>query len=110
MDALLTQFSAFKSYEVLDKTDATLKVRIYIERELYIQLYANAEKRKLNLALVHHNQRIYGEDSEGFDDPDKHVPIVEQIPLEAFLAKVQQYGRRGCNLKILKAGISEIKR
>lgn len=95
---LLPRFSAFHSFAVLDRTDATLTAQIYIARDLYVHLYANAEKNKMNLALVHHDQRIYGEDAEGevrhihpFEAPDRHQLSSDRPSLEAFLAKVQQY-------------------
>lgn len=95
---LLPSFSAFHSFAVLDRTDATLTVQIYIARDLYVHLYANSEKNKLNLALVHRGQRLYGEDAEGgirhihpFGAPDRHEAASGPPSLEAFLAKVQQH-------------------
>jgi hypothetical protein len=83
---------------VLDRTDATLTVQIYIAPGLHVQLYANAEKDKLNLTLFQRGQRLYGEDAEGgirhihpFGAPDRHEPAAGLPSLEAFLAKVQQY-------------------
>ena len=95
---LLPRFSAFHSWAINDRTDATLTVQIYIAPGLYVQVYANGEKNKLNLALIHRGQRLYGEDAEGgirhihpFEIPDRHVVVQEPPSLEAFLAKVQQY-------------------
>jgi len=98
LTGLLPHFSAFHSFAVLDRTDATLTVQIYIAPGLYVQLYANAEKNKLNLTLVQRGQRLYGEDAEGgirhvhpFGAPDRHEPVSGPPSLEAFLAKAQQY-------------------
>ncbi len=98
LDELTPRFSAFGSYEVVDRTDLTLKVRIPIAEELHVQLYANSGKGKLNLSLVHGGQRIYGEDSEGgiehvhpFEDPESHTETTVEPSLEDFLAKVQQH-------------------
>jgi hypothetical protein len=95
---LLPRFSVLHSFAVMDRTDATLTAQIYIVRGLYVQLYANSEKNKLNLALVHRGQRLYGEDAEGgirhihpFEAPDRHKAVSGPPSLEAFLAKVQQY-------------------
>lgn len=98
LDKLLPLFSAFTSYEVVDRTELTLKVKILITEELYVQLYTNSEKGKLNLALVHGGQRIYGEDSEGgirhihpFESPESHTETFVGPSLEDFLAKVQRH-------------------
>lgn len=98
LEQLIPKFSTLKPFEVIDRTEATLKVRVPIERELYIQLYANIEKGKLNLTLVHRNQRIYGEDAEGgivhihpFVNPDEHLEVESSGSLEGFFAKVQEY-------------------
>jgi hypothetical protein len=73
-------------------------VQIYIAPGLYVQVYPNAEKNKLNLTLVQRGQRLYGEDAEGgvrhihpFGAPDHHEPAPGPPSLKAFLAKVQQY-------------------
>ena len=98
LTTLLPRFSAFHSVAVVDRTDATLTAQTHIDRGLYVHLYANSEKHKLNLALLHYGQRLYGEDSEGgvrhvhpFAAPDRHEPAPGPPSLEAFLAKVQQY-------------------
>lgn len=95
---LLPRFSAFHSFAVLDRTDATLTVQIYIAQDLYVQVYANAEKNKLNLALIHQSRRLYGEDAEGgiwhihpFETPEQHKAAPNPPSLEVFLTKVQQY-------------------
>ncbi|MBI1743231.1 hypothetical protein HYR54_09215 [Candidatus Acetothermia bacterium] len=95
---LLPRFSAFHSFAILDRTDFTLTAQIYIAPDLYVHLYTNAQKNKLNLALIHRGQRLYGEDAEGgirhlhpFEAPGRHVPMSGPPSLEAFLSKVQQY-------------------
>lgn len=76
----------------------TVKIVVMIERNLFVQIYANELKNKLNLAFVQNNQRIYGVDSAGgllhehpFNNPEIHIPLKESISLETFLAKVQQH-------------------
>jgi len=49
----------------LDRTLHTATLRIYVEADIYFQIYANEEKDKLNLALIFHHERIYGHDKEG---------------------------------------------
>ena len=94
----LRLFSAFRSYEVVDATESTVKIKIYIRKNIYVQLYVNYIKDKLNLALIHGDERIYGEDSEGgvlhvhpFDDHLSHQNSNEQISVETFLARVQDF-------------------
>jgi hypothetical protein len=69
-----------------------------IDRDIFVQIYANDSKDKLNLAFVQNNQRIYGVDSEGgvlhehpFDNPEDHIPIKQSVSLDTFLASVQHY-------------------
>ena len=49
----------------LDATDVTLMVRMEVMPSVFIQIYRNVKKNKLNMALVLGNNRIYGVDSEG---------------------------------------------
>jgi hypothetical protein len=74
----------------IDITDITLVARIKIFGEIFIQIYANTRKNKLNMALVLSGQRIYGIDNEGgfyhehpVDNPDSHLPSV-RIELQEF--------------------------
>lgn len=90
--------SAFRSYEIVDATQATVKIKIYVRQDVYVQVYANSLKNKLNMAFVHGKERIYGEDTEGgilhvhpFNNPLEHVRSETAISIEAFLSKVQEY-------------------
>lgn len=49
----------------VDQTDYAVSLRLLIDREIYIQIYANETSDKLNLALVMRGNRIYGFDREG---------------------------------------------
>jgi len=97
----LQLFSAFDSYEVVDVTESTVKIKIYVQKDLYVQLYSNLSKVKLNLTLIHGNKRIYGEDSEGgirhihpFENPDEHTVTEGVAAIVPFLAQVQLYLER----------------
>lgn len=64
----------------IDRTNNIISLNLLIDNELFIQVYGNAEKDKLNLALVFKKRRLYGYDSEGgkyhchtFDNPDEHL-------------------------------------
>lgn len=66
----------------IDRTDNIINLQLFIDNGLFIQIYGNIEKDKLNLALVFKQRRLYGYDSEGgkyhchpFDKPDRHIFI-----------------------------------
>jgi hypothetical protein len=42
----------------IDKTDNIISLKLLIDNELFIQIYGNAEKNKLNLALVLNKRRL----------------------------------------------------
>jgi hypothetical protein len=70
----------------IDSTDVTLMARMEILPAVYLQIYRNIEKDKLNMALVIGNERAYGVDGEGgvyhehpAEDPLRHVPIIEKL-------------------------------
>lgn len=77
----------------LDFTDITLISRIGFSQEVFIQVYENVKKEKINLALVVAGERIYGADKEGgfyhehpFDNPLLHIEA-KQINIEDFVVK-----------------------
>jgi hypothetical protein len=49
----------------IDRTDYAIKLRLLIDQEIFIQIYANESSGKLNLALIMREPRIYGFDREG---------------------------------------------
>ena len=78
----------------IDATDVTLMARIEILPGVYIQIYRNIEKDKLNMALIIGNDRAYGVDSEGrvyhehpAEDPSRHIPIGEKLDIEEFVVR-----------------------
>ena len=78
----------------IDTTDITLMARIEIFPAIYIQIYRNLEKDKLNMALILGSDRVYGVDCEGGiyhehpeEDPISHVPIKERLEIEEFVVK-----------------------
>ena len=63
-------------------------LRLYIEVDLFIQVYANQLKDKLNLNLIFKNRRLCGYDSEGgrthihpIDDPQSHIFTDEKLSI-----------------------------
>jgi len=43
----------------IDRTDNIISLMLLIDNELFIQIYGNVEKLKLNLALVFKKRRLY---------------------------------------------------
>jgi hypothetical protein len=84
----------------LDISDVTLLLRIGFTQEMFIQIYANVSKEKINMALVVAGERIYGIDKEGgyyhehpFENPSLHIEA-EQIDIEDFVVKSLEFLRR----------------
>ena len=84
----------------LDVSDVTLLLRIGFTQEMFIQIYANVGKEKINMALVVAGERIYGIDKEGgyyhehpFENPSLHIEA-EQIDIEDFVVKSLEFLRR----------------
>ncbi|MFZ4439566.1 MAG: hypothetical protein ACOYOS_14145 [Syntrophales bacterium] len=82
----------------LDATDVTLMVRMEIMPSVFIQIYRNVKKNKLNMALVSGNNRIYGADSEGgiphehpIQQPWSHIETEKEPELEEFIFKCLRY-------------------
>jgi len=78
----------------VDFTDVTLLARLEIGPHIYISIYRNEKKGKLNMALIVGNERIYGIDSEGGIyhehpawDPDAHLPLDKEVHLEEFILR-----------------------
>ncbi len=78
----------------IDRTDNIVNMKMFIDNELFIQIYGNTKKDKLNLALVFKRKRLYGYDSEGgkyhyhpFDDPDKHIFVNNRKSIREFVVE-----------------------
>jgi len=79
---------------VVDITDNIVDLRLYIDVELFIQVYANQLKDKLNLNLIFKNRRLCGHDSEGgrrhihpIDEPESHIFTDEKVGMKEFTVK-----------------------
>jgi len=77
----------------IDFTDTTLIARIAFSLKVFIQIYANTKKDKINLSLVVAEERIYGIDKEGgfyhehpFRNPSHHIET-KQMDIEDFARK-----------------------
>ena len=82
----------------IDSTDNIISLKLLIDNELFIQIYGNTKKEKLNLALVFKNRRLYGYDSEGgryhchpINAPDEHIFVDERKSIEEFVQESMKF-------------------
>ena len=81
----------------LDFTDITLISRFGLSSDIFIQIYVNIKKQKVNLALIVSGNRLYGLDKEGayyhehpFKNPDFHIKA-KPAKIEDFVVKSIEY-------------------
>lgn len=87
-------------YKTLVLTKNTVKVRLIIRENLYIDLYFNQRYGTTNYALILDDDRVYGRDCyEGnwhlhpYDDPSKHNTSEEgkkMLSIEEFVDEVEE--------------------
>lgn len=93
------QYAFVRQVVKVDETYYSVKYRLYIEPDLFVQLYFNERSGTVGLVLIHRGQRIYGRDSQAgcwhrhsVDDPAMHDASPEAaraLSVEEFLAEVQ---------------------
>ena len=93
------EFRFIRDVVRVDVTDVSVKYRLIIEKDFYIQIYINIRNGTTGFVLILHGQRIYGRDSEDwkwhqhpFENPDTHDFSPEgsrKVSLEEFLWEVQ---------------------
>ena len=98
--SVATQWSFLRAVEIVDKTDYAVKLRLHVDTECFIQIYANVQKGILSYALVLNRLRIYGRDNEGgiwhrhpHGQPDSHDLSPEgriEVTPAQFLAGAQE--------------------
>jgi hypothetical protein len=100
IEETFSDFPFIKRLVRMDETRHTVKYRLVIEEELFVQVYVNVENDTVGFVLVNNGQRIYGRDAiEGkwhrhtFEDPLGHDFSSEgskKIILKEFLMEVQE--------------------
>lgn len=82
----------------IDRTDNIISLKLLIDNELFIQIYGNTEKDKLNLALVFKQRRLYGYDSEGgkyhchpLDNPEGHIFVDDKKSIPEFVQESMRF-------------------
>lgn len=93
------QFAYVREVIRVDETDYSVKYRLNIEPDLFVQLYFNERSGTVGMALVFHGQRLYGRDCEAghWHRHPAHNPAahdfspegVQAVSVEEFLAQVQ---------------------
>lgn len=94
------QWAFIQSIVTVDRSDYAVKLRLHVDTECFIQIYANVQKELFSFTLVLNRERIYGSDCEGgiwhrhpYHTPDNHDFSAEgsqAVTLAHFLAEVQQ--------------------
>lgn len=82
----------------MDRTENIISLKLLIDNELFVQIYGNSDKDKLNLALVLKKRRLYGYDSEGgkyhyhpFNDPEEHIFIEHRKSIREFVQESMKF-------------------
>ncbi len=93
------QYAFVRQVVKIDETHYSVKYRLHIEPDLFVQLYFNDRSGTTALVLIHHQQRIYGRDCEAnhwhrhpFANPTMHDHSPEgarPVSVDEFLAEVQ---------------------
>lgn len=96
----LDQLWFLQSLQVVERTDGTISLRLYIRQDVFVQAFLGKLTGSLYFALIEGNRRIFGIDRESgewhmhpFEAPHEHRPFSEGLdprPLLKFLAKVEQ--------------------
>lgn len=86
--------------ETIDKTDAAIKLRLHIDIDCFVQVYANTRKQLTSYTMVFNRTRILGRDCDGGlwhrhlpAMPDQHDFSPEgqrPVSLDEFLKEAQQ--------------------
>jgi len=80
--------------KIIDITANAASLRLYFDDDLFIQIYVNQPKSKLNLNLVFKGKRLCGADSEGsryhihpFTKPENHIFTEKKETIKSFTIK-----------------------
>lgn len=94
------QFAFIREIVTLDRTTNTIKLRLFITSDCFVQIYANLRKDLMSYTLVLRQTRIYGRDNDGkgwhrhpHSAPDSHDFSdggTRPVSLAEFLNEVQQ--------------------
>lgn len=69
--------------EVHERRDTILEIRATVEKEIFIEIYANFLTNKRSYSLIHEGDRVFGYDNHKFwhyhpvEDPNTHISCKE---------------------------------
>ena len=66
VEAAGRQFAYIGSVTKLDETRFSVKYRLVVTDDLYVQAYANTQHGTISLALIYQGRRLYGRDCENW--------------------------------------------
>ena len=76
---IVSKFSFIEKVETLLRTQNTIKIKLSVTSNCFIQVYENIQKGTRNYVLVSGNQRLFGRDCDGgawhchpVENPDAH--------------------------------------
>ncbi len=97
--AVASDWAFILRVSLLDKTEHAVKLRLHIDTECFVQVYANPQKSLVSYTLILNRTRIYGRDCDGggwhrhpYDAPETHDFSDEgslEVSLSEFLAEAQ---------------------
>jgi len=89
-----------QSLQVVERTDGTISLRLYIRQDVFVQAFLGEITGSLYFALIEGSRRIFGIDRESgewhmhpFESPHEHRPFPEGLdprPLLKFLTWVER--------------------
>ncbi|MBU1487201.1 hypothetical protein KKH56_04025 [bacterium] len=85
------------TYESDIEDDLIVKVRVYLIKDDFIDVFYNAGNRKTSFALIKNKKRIYGADNalpigwhiHPFEDPQTHIPS-GTVTFEEFIKTIEE--------------------
>lgn len=84
---------------ILKLTPTSIKIRIYISHDIYIDCFFNEVTKKTSFTLVKEGGRIFGANNTGgwhihpFENPSEHNPLVQPLSFSDFLEMVGNLSR-----------------
>lgn len=58
----LSEYAYYVRYEIINRGTHSVKIRLVIHKDLFVQINRNESASLTNFALIHRSQRIYGRD------------------------------------------------
>lgn len=93
------EWAFIQSADTMDKAEHTVKMRLHVDADCFVQVYVNIQKQLTGYALVLNRSRIFGRDCEGglwhrhpVEAPDQHDFSLEgqrAVSLDEFLREAQ---------------------